>query len=258
MTLIKEPWEVYHARRSEHVTAHSLATFRRCPLEFHLEQTGELTKPDSPQFAFGRASHCLILEGEAALQEQYVVGAPINPKTQKPYGRDTQAYAAWLSEQTKPVISTEELELAAAMKASIENHDIACRLLSSGEAEGVLRGEWNGVQCQSRLDWYSEDAGIADLKTTEDLDRFEKDARNFCYPEQMAFYYGLGWELGLEPEAATIIACEKRAPHRVGVWRMSDVSLRALVDRCKSDLGAVAEAHEKGEWRTRYEDMRWM
>lgn len=258
MKLIKEPWDVYHAARSNYVTAHSLSTFRRCPLEFIMERRGELVTPDSPALAFGRACHVLILEGEAALQEQYTVGAPINPKTQKPYGRDTQAYAAWLAEQTKPVISTEELALATAMWESVQNHDMACRLLSTGEAEGVLRGEWQGVQCQSRLDWYSEEDGIVDLKTTEDLDEFERQSRNLDYPSQLGFYYGLAWELGLEPETATIIAAEKRKPNRVGVWRLSETSLRALVERTRADLGAVAEAFKNDQWRTRYEDLRWM
>lgn len=259
MELIHEPWEHYHAKRAEYVTAHSLATFRRCPLEFHLERTGALAKPDSPEMAFGRACHTLILEGEAALQEQYAIGAPINPKTQKAYGRDTKAYADWLFEQNKPAISTEELALATAMRDSVQAHDLACALLSDGEPEGVLRGEWHGVKVQSRLDWYNPAAGIVDLKTCADLDRFDKDARNFGYGEQVGgFYYGLGWELELEPEAASIIAVERRAPYRVGVWQLTEQSLRGYVEIVEGALRQLAVAQETGKWRTGYEDARWM
>ena len=259
MTLAHEPWADYHAKRAEYVTAHSLSTFRRCPLEFIMERRGELVKPDSPAFAFGRACHTLILEGEAALQEQYVVGAPINPKTQRPYGRDTKAYAEWLAAQTRPVISTEELELATAMRESVQAHDVACALLSDGEPEGVLRGEWCGVQCQSRLDWYSDGAGIVDLKTCEDLDRFERDLRAFEYAEQVGgFYYGFAQELGLPANGAAIIAVEKRQPYRTGVWQFTDTSLKTLVERTEQDLLAVAKALETGQFRTRYEEARWL
>jgi hypothetical protein len=193
-----------------------------------------------------------------ALQEEYAVGAPINPKTGKAYGRDTRAYNEWEEAQGKPAISPDELELMTAMRESVENHDLACALLSSGQAEGVLRGEWKGVACQARLDWFC-DAGIVDLKTCEDLDRFERQSRDFGYPEQVGgFYHGFARHLDLKPAAAAIIAVEKRPPYRVGVWRFSEASISALVERTESDLRAGAAAFEADTWRTRYEEARWM
>ena len=52
----------------------------------------------------------------------------------------------------------------------------------------VIRAEYVGVPCQIRVDWFSSDEGLVDLKTCEDLDAFEDDARRFQYVPQMAFY----------------------------------------------------------------------
>lgn len=49
-------------------------------------------------------AHCLILEGQAAFDEQYLVaGGPVNPKTGEPYGKATKAYAEWIAAQTREI-----------------------------------------------------------------------------------------------------------------------------------------------------------
>lgn len=254
--LLNEPWDQYHARGDEFVSAHSLKTFRRCPLEFIMERRGELPQAvDRPALAFGRAAHTLILEGEAKLQEEYAVDAPINKKTGKPYGRDSRAYAEWLEAQGRPAISPDELELLTRMRDSVENHGAACRLLGEGYAEKVIRRGWLGVPCQSRLDWICP-AGIADLKTCDDLDLFERDLIRYEYKEQLGFYAGVADRAGVQVPAGYLIAVEKRAPNRCGVWKIGRESLDVLIDRIGSELMMVAEAFRTGKWETKYEHVR--
>ena len=98
--LISIPAEEYHAasRSGQYMSSHLLADFRESPELYRRKTNGEITEGESPALALGRAAHCLILEGHAAFDEQYVVAeGPVNPKTGEPYGKSTKAYAEWLS-----------------------------------------------------------------------------------------------------------------------------------------------------------------
>ena len=83
------------------MSSHLLATFRESPELYRRKTHGEIAEAESPALALGRAAHCLILEGKAAFDEQYVVAdGPVNPKTGEPFGKATKAYAEWLFSQT--------------------------------------------------------------------------------------------------------------------------------------------------------------
>ena len=97
------PAEEYHAasRSGRYMSSHLLADFRESPELYRRKTNGVIAEGESPALAPGRAAHCLILEGRAAFDGQYLVAdGPVNPKTGEPYGKATKAYAEWLSSQT--------------------------------------------------------------------------------------------------------------------------------------------------------------
>jgi hypothetical protein len=53
----------------------------------------------SADMVLGSAAHKLILEGRHEFDLCYAVGAPVNERTGKEYGRDTQAFARWVEQQ---------------------------------------------------------------------------------------------------------------------------------------------------------------
>jgi hypothetical protein len=65
------------------------------------------------------------------------------------------------------------------MADGVRANGLAVDLLSEGVPEGVVRAEYCGVPCQSRMDWFDPHRGIADLKTCDDLMWFEADARRY-------------------------------------------------------------------------------
>ena len=65
--LTHEPEAAYHARRRDHLTSHSLADFRKCPLLFRRKQLGQIPDEDRPAYQLGRVTHKLILEGRSAI-----------------------------------------------------------------------------------------------------------------------------------------------------------------------------------------------
>ena len=76
------PAEEYHAasRSGRYMSSHLLADFRESPELYRRKTCGEIASADTQSLALGRAAHCLILEGRAAFDEQFLVAdGPVNP-----------------------------------------------------------------------------------------------------------------------------------------------------------------------------------
>ncbi len=136
------PAAEYHAasRRGEYMSSHMLADFRESPALYRKKIAGEVADSESPALALGRATHCLILEGRMAFDEQYVVSdGPVNAKTGESFGRATKAYAEWLSSQDREVVSSRDYGFMVKLQKSVWLHDGASTLLDKGWAEGKRR-----------------------------------------------------------------------------------------------------------------------
>ena len=218
--IIQIPSAEYHAesRNGHYLSSHLLADFRQSPQLYHREVSGEIVQTESPVLALGRAAHCLILEGRAAFDEQYIVSdGPVNPKTGEPYGKATKAYAEWLSSQTREIVSPKDFGFIVKLQKSVWLHDAASALLDDGVSEATVRAEYRGVPCQIRMDWFSREYGIVDLKTCDSLKWFEGDCRRFCYAFQMAFYRAVLREATGETVPVHLVAVEKNEPFSTGV-----------------------------------------
>lgn len=256
--LIREPADVYHARSAEHVTAHRLADFRRCPLLFRRKEQGLIAARDSTAYLIGRAAHVLILEGRERYETDFAVGGPINPKTGQPFGSATKAFAQWAERIGKPVLSDDQAALIEQMAASVKAHTLAGELLADGVAEGVIRCEHAGHPCQARLDWMSPQpaGGLVDLKTTDSLDGFELDISAYRYVEQMAFYRALVVKVAGVNLPVHLIAVEKREPFRCGVWQIAPRVLTAAQAENERAMRELSRCRETGVWPTRFESLR--
>ncbi|MCL2710574.1 MAG: PD-(D/E)XK nuclease-like domain-containing protein [Planctomycetaceae bacterium] len=271
-----EPFAVYLANRERYLTSHQLMDFVRCPRLYYLKKTGALTTDPnkvSAELILGSAAHKLILEGRQEFDRCYAVGAPINPKTGKEYGRDTQAFAKWEEEQRREkgasieFITTDQWYVVSNMADAVAKHAEAQRLLKNGVAERVLRSDFDGIPVQSRLDWFTEIDGvpvIVDLKTCTDLDSFEYDARKFLYGVQFAFYQQILLHLTFDvlktdvavPAKVYAIAVEKKEPFRCGVFVVPDTVLELFGAKLFADIKSLRECQDAGEYPTLYETVR--
>ena len=255
----------YHeaTKRNEYLSSHRLNLFRKCPLAYKQTIDGIMKEGDTAAFAFGRAVHVFILEGKEAFDAEYVVSdGPQNEKTGKPFGKLTAAYAKWASEQTKPVIGTEDFAVMQGMREAVQAHPVAKELLADGIAEGTIRTEWNGEPVQARLDWWNGKA-VVDLKTCNDIDRFRFDVRDYSYIEQMSFYaHCVALVSGRRPEA-WLVAVEKREPFRVAVVNIVPTTLddaihghfvnETLRDDADAMIAELKKCRSTDVWPTRYE-----
>lgn len=256
--LIREPADVYHARRGECLTSHRLAEFRSCPLLFRRKELGLVPDRDSHAFLVGRAAHTLILEGRERYEAEYTVGGPINPKTGQPYGSNTKAFAEWAEKRGKPVLADADAATVEQMASSVRQHMFARELLAEGVAEGVVRGRMRGVLCQARFDWINpkDGRGIVDLKTADSLDSFEWHVEAFKYLHQLAFYRSLFEQASGFVLPVHIIAVEKREPFRCGVWQIAPRCLDAAQAENDRAIEELIRCREIGRWPTGFESLR--
>jgi hypothetical protein len=256
MTLKNEPFHIYRAAAASNLSSHSLADFRKSPLLYRKKQMGLILDEDRPAYVIGRATHTYILEGVDTFDAEYAVGGPINPRTGKSFGVDTKAFDEWAQEIGKPVITEEQLSLVKSMQHGVALNKTASNILESGNAEQVARCKYSGIDCQSRFDWNTKDDIIADLKTCDDLDYFEYDAKRFGYIYQMAFYQQM-YKIseGNIPEIY-FIAIEKKEPYRCGVWLINQQTLNIATQENESAMQRLLKAKESDTWSTGYEELR--
>lgn len=254
-----EPEDTYHAmsKTGKCLSSHMLSDFRRCPLLYKRKIMGLIKEDERPAFLFGRAAHVLILEGKKRFDEEFAVGGPINPKTNKPYGAATQAYADWAAEIGKPVISDSDYIQLEIMANSVRSHEHARKYLQQGEAEVVVRSMVNGIWCQIRIDWLTSSA-IVDLKTCDDLSWFGIDARKYGYLNQMAFYQQVhnAAKFGDIPLMCVLIAVEKKEPFRTGVWILTPDSIDVSKQENEIAMEMFCHCVATDSWPTGYEDIR--
>ncbi len=254
-----EPADAYHAKADEYLSSHQLLDFMACPWFYRKKRLGLIADSDSPAMLIGRATHCRILEGRDAYEQQFALGGPINKTTGKPFGKDTQAFRGWCRAQGKTGVHHDDLALIESMAGGVAMNDEAVDLLLYGRSEGVARTEYRGVPSQIRIDWAHPHRGIVDLKTTADLTWFENDAKRRRYHNQVAFYQAVLEQALGEAEGSIpvyLVAVEKAEPYRCGVWRVSDGTLLAARRENEAAIARLKRACETDEFPTGYESVR--
>lgn len=255
------PFDVYleDAYQGLYLTSHFLSDFRLCPLLYRQKLNGEVIIDDTAAFQIGRATHALVLGGQDAFDEEYLVSAgPINLKTGEPFGKLTKAYKDWAATQTKKIILTNEFDFMSKLQEAVWEHPKAAELLDGCVCEGVVRTEYLGENVQIRMDAFNPNLkAIIDLKTCDNLDFFTNDCFKYGYAEQMAFYRDVfkAASGGIDT-TAWLIAVEKRIPYRCGVWQVSDEMLAQAGKANECAIEELKSCREQDIWPTRYEETR--
>ena len=257
--ITQEPADEYHARSrsGEFMSSHLLADFRESPALYRKKITGEIEDKNSSAFVIGRAAHCLILEGLDAFAKEFLVSdGPINEKTGKVFGKTSGAYIDWLATQDKDIVSLNQWQDILKLNESVRTNKEAKKLLANGFAEGVVRTNYCGVPCQIRMDWFSPEHGLVDLKTCDQLKWFESDCRRYGYIHQLAFYRAIIRQVTGETVSVKIIAVEKNEPFACGVWKLGEEMLDLVELSNQKALLHYRECCATGNWPTGYEEIR--
>ena len=253
-----EPADEYHNKAGKYLSSHQLIDFMQCPWLHFKKRSGLIQNKESASYLVGRAAHCRVLEGRDVYESQFALGGPINPQTCRPFGANTQAYKKWAVTVGKPILSYDQVEKIENMASGILMNDEAFDLLLDGQAEGVVRAEYQDIPCQIRIDWTHPNRGLVDLKTCDDLTWFESDARKYRYFNQLAFYQAVLAQVIGQSVPVHIVAVEKREPFRCGVWQLTPASLSMAQQENQAAIKRLKACQQNDDWPTGYESIRML
>jgi hypothetical protein len=155
-----------------------------------------------------------------------------------------------------------DYKVAVDMANAVRANSAAAELLSGDlvcEASAFTHDAIYGVDMRCRPDgWRRDIAAIVDLKTTIDPSPqgFAKQAANFGYHIQEAFYRRCMTLLGHEIDRFVFIAVGKEPPYPVGVYELDWRSLEEGEEAVKFALEKFARAQKTNVWDYGYGDLQ--
>lgn len=208
---------------------------------------------ETPAMRLGTAVHACILEPNL-FEDRYAIGGPVNPKTGRCYGAETQKYAEWAAEQGKPTLPTENAEICWAISGAVRKHGTARWLLECGARELSLT--WTdvetGLELKGRVDaWIEKGGALPDLKTCRCAAArpFSIDAYRLGYHFQLAMYVdGMKAATGAETIVPLIIAVETSEPYAVAVYQFTDEAIEIGRTQYKRTLALIQKCEKAGDW----------
>lgn len=183
----------------------------------------------------GSAIHTLVLEGEQAFKEQYLVVPPYDVSEE-------------LKEGKRLIFRIDHKRIRGAAWA-VEHFADSANLLDMcrvRERSFFWEDPATGILCKARPDAYGTDY-LVDLKTVPSLDGFASSGLwDWACDIQLAFYMNaLSIFYGKQaPTTCLVIAVETEAPYRVGVYELQDSDIyraQAIVDGL---LGRIKDSRE--------------
>lgn len=211
----------------------------------------------TPSKLFGTACHAMLLEPERFRES--IAPAPINPKTNNPYGSETKAWADYAEQRPgKIILGPDDITRLAAMQREVRAHPEALALLEADgmcEVAMVWTDPTTGLRAKARADKMIPGFGILDIKTTMDAGyaEFSRSIVDYCYASQCAFY-----TRGMRAlkEAGTIdtknhfgfLAIETEPDHGVALYSIGPDTLAAGDALVSEWLAKVARCQQRGEW----------
>lgn len=264
--IFQELESIYHASsgcntQGKNLSSHLLGAFSNMPYQYQQMVNGKWHWPQSKAYLEGSVFHTVVLEGRRAYNDRYTSDLPINPTTGESFGPTTKKVTEWM-ESVKAdgmiAITPSTANLVDKMAGSVEAHKEARNLLHNAPIrEGVIRCKYNGLDCQIRMDAFGMLNGIVDLKSCANIHKFQYDAGNFHYPNQLAFYRQV-LRIAV-PDACDdvhIIATEKAGMLVTGVWKIPSVVLDEAQEENEHNMMQIKGCMQSGIWPTGYEDVR--
>jgi hypothetical protein len=222
---IVEDFALYNKRRPDCLTSHQFITYCRDPIE--AKKSEEL----KPEVAIGgSAFHCAMLEPDN-FDKDFVVmpryeatvrkkdGSEYdNPKASKAYKELKAAFE--LENKDRYILSRDMFNSLKFQMSSYAEFRLLKSILGNCINETTFLTEINGIKIQSRpdmLNFYNGDNeyDVIDLKTIDDISRWNWAIRDYRYDIQLWFYGRImGHILGKYPKRLLIAFIEKSDPNR--------------------------------------------
>jgi hypothetical protein len=261
INFITEPAETYHSMRGNGIddgkffSSHMLIDYLNNQKLFkrvHIDKA--IIKEESQALKKGTAIHRCVLEKGADFVNEYTVGYPTHEVkgVLQEYGADTKFVKEWMASlpKNKPFISTQEMQDILKINELVKENDFAKQVIEESEIEQVLRVNYEGINCQIRIDAYYHLRGIYDLKKTRKMSTFLRDADKYGYWIQAGFYSKI-FEVatGFKTNFSWIVV-EDVEPFEVCIFDL-DASHLEYAQRCvESGILEYKESFKNNQWLT--------
>lgn len=193
---------------------HQMKDFATVSPRYYLRRHVEGTLPgiDKASLRTGRLIHLAVLEPEKFAALPPCPGEHLTDSGNLSTKKATKDWIASLGGQDF-ITEGERMQFTAIALAVMSNPDAQRIICGEGTACEVERfAKRDGVPIKGKADIVIPRRAVWDLKTTDSLDSIIRQCRDFCYPEQVAWYQDM---FGVTEGG--LIVVEKDEPHRVAV-----------------------------------------
>jgi exodeoxyribonuclease VIII len=200
------------------ISSSGISLMLDCPARYHYEyyiKPKEIdVKKERDKYKLGRAVHMLILEPKKFDDLFYCMKEKVNLVTK--VGKEIYAQAE-IEAAGREILRVGDFEASLGIAEEISQHDTWKKINKNGKVEQSIywRGGVYNTLLKARPDFFNDQI-ILDVKTTDDLNRF--DARNvvkYGYHRQAAMQVDACKSIdGIERHFALVVV-EKKAPHLV-------------------------------------------
>ena len=272
--IFDEPAEIYHSNGA--VSSSKLSDIRiagkLCPRNYQLRHVlKSVERKKGSHFDLGIATHAQILEGPEAFQAitAFEPDTYTNEKGEvKPWSNNAKVCKDWNEKHaSKIILSKADAVLINTLDMAVFTHPEARALTREGTAEVTFRTTIAGLTLQCRVDkWHPngiigiEGPVMADLKTCNTIEQFEKDFYYMRYNFRCAFYLLVAQEVlaelaGVKAEeipapSYVFVVVEKSPPYRVKIYRPDIDSLEAGKKEVHADLVTLRNCMATDTWPT--------
>lgn len=260
----------YHGDKTR-ISKSGITLIRKSPAHYFAEHL-DANNPDktedeerSKALIIGSAAHCAVFEPHLFAHDYVLTpgDAPKRPtkaqvNAKKPSADTIEAIDFWTKFDAdnagKTMLKNEEYELVKRMADAVWRHPAAYELVSDGYAEQSFHfnDPETGVACKVRPDFIAEELRmLPDLKTTEDAspEGFVRSIAKYTYDIQDPFYIdGVEAATGQRFDRMVFIAVEKKYPHVVECYYISDDDVRIGREMYSEGLYTYRECQKTGHW----------
>lgn len=256
----------YHSIRA--LSNSSLSVLKRSPAEFYARFVADpptMTSEETDAMRLGSAVHMLALEPERFDDEYRIEAGPINPSTDKPYGRDSKKFEAWLEEaknfDKRKILLKDEFAESLEIAKAFQSHPYLLSVMASGAEKIYERGYemsylvdgQDPIRLKCKPDCVMPSFGlIIDLKTTSDPnpDVWRWSAEEYGYHRQAAIYLQAMEAYYGKPFRFLFGVVRSKAPYEVGVYELDDDSISRGWAQVESLIAEYAQRKREDNWRS--------
>ena len=238
-----ESSEEYH--RSGAWGSTLISTFIRSPALAHEIISERWREPETAALRFGTAFHTLMDPG-GAFGQRYQLAPDLDHRTKAWKEVVGAAKAAGVE-----LITPDDWESLHRMADSVRENPVAASLLDGAEHEVGFRmpSPYGAYQIQCRADLYHAGQHIADFKTADDLEGFQRKVIDRSYHVQASLYRFIVAQACGKLLPFSFIAIEKEPPlYRCRVFDLTEEFLAIGWQEVEAALVDIGQRYSTGDW----------